>query len=144
LDSTSIAILNNLAIACDEVGKPDLTLVYLNRIISIDSTFIGAYINLGYKYQKTLEYLNKAASLNPNEAFVYSNRSFSRLKVNDLKGAHEDLDKSIKLYPGNSYAFKVKALILIEEKNYTESCKHLNTASELGYTAQYGLEVEEL
>ena len=36
---------------CDEVGRADETLVYLNRIIELDSTYIAAYVNIGFKYQ---------------------------------------------------------------------------------------------
>jgi len=49
-----------------------------------------------------------------------------------------------KLYPVNSYAYKNRALIYIEEKKWKEACEDLSKANELGYTRQYGKEVNEL
>lgn len=150
IDSTNVAALNNLAAVCDEVNKPEETLIYLNKIIKIDSTFVPAYVNLGFKYQnmnehkKAIQYFDKAVSLDPEEALGYSNRSFSKLKTKDIKGAMQDINHSINLLPSNSYAFKIRALIYIESNKKDDACIDLARAIELGYSAQYGTEVEEL
>lgn len=150
LDSTNVAALNNLAAVCDEVNKPDETLIYLNQIIKIDSTFTPAYVNIGFKYQnmnehsKAIQYFDKAILLDPEEALGYSNRSYSKLKTNDIKGAMVDINHSITLLPSNSYAYKIRALIYIESKNKEDACNDLDRAIEYGYTAQYGNEVTEL
>jgi tetratricopeptide (TPR) repeat protein len=150
LDSTNKSALNNLAAVCDEVQKPNETLMYLEKIILIDPDYAPAYINIGFKYQglgkheKALEYFNKAIKLDPNEALAYSNRSFSKLKTKDLKGALEDINHSISLMPSNSYAYKIKGLIEIEKKNSSQACADFNRAVELGYPQQYGDEAEVL
>ena len=150
LDSTNIDALNNLAAVCDEVNKPDETLIYLNQIVRIDPNYVPAYVNLGFKYQvlndhrKAIEYFDKAVELSPEEPLGYSNRAFSKLKLNELSDALEDINYSIKLYPTNAYAFKIRALIYIEKEQLNEACADLKTASELGYTLQYGEEVDEL
>lgn len=150
LDSNNLNVLNNLAIVCDEVGRSEETLKYLFRIIELDPTYVGAYVNVGFKYQlegahyKAIEYLSTAIKLQPNEPLSYSNRSYSRLMINDLKGAMEDINKSIKIYPANSYAFRNRALIYLKKNKNSKACKDLNTAVELGFTQQYGSEVAEL
>lgn len=149
-DSMNLDALNNLAAVCDEVNKPSETLKYLELIITRNPNYVGAYVNLGFKYQvleqheKAIIYFNKAIELNPAEALGYSNRSFSRFKINDLVGATEDINYSINLMPINSYAYKIKALIEIKEKKYDQACNTLQKALELGYTEQYGNEVQEL
>jgi len=150
LDSTNINALNNLAVVCDEAHKPEETLIYLYKIIEIDSMNSIAYMNIGFKYQlmnehkKAIGFFDKALELNPKESYAYNNRSFSKLKTNDLKGALKDVNQSIKLNPVNSYAYKNRALIYIEEQKWKEACADLTKANELGYIKQYGKEVNEL
>lgn len=150
LDSSNLDALNNLAAVCDEVGKPDETLKYLEQIISTNPNYVPAYVNIGFKYQKqeyhekAIKYFNKAIELDSTEAFAYSNRSFSKLKLKDLDGALKDINHSLRLIPSNSYAYKIKALIEIEKGNLKEACEALDSAVTLGYLQQFGKEVEEL
>ena len=150
LDSTNIGALNNLATICGEVDKPEQTLIYLHKIISLDPDYVPAYINLGFKHQemgehpKALEYFDMALKLDPEEAFGYSNRSFSRLKTNDLVGAMEDINRSRELFSTNSFAYKTRALIYIEQDQLGQACEDLTKAEELGFTQQYGDEVSVL
>ena len=95
-------------------------------------------------HEKAIGYFDKALELEPDEALSYSNRSFSKLKLNDLKGAMNDIDKSLALMPINSYAHKIKGLILIERGKMKQACVSFHEASELGYTELYGSEVDEL
>lgn len=150
IDSLNIAVLNNLATVCDEVGRGNETLSYLQRIIQIDPAFIGAYGNIGFKYQEmgdyktAIRYFNKVLSLEPNEPLAFSNRAFNRYKLGDLDGALSDVNISIRLYPGNSYAYRTRALIQLARKQRTSACKDLNEALRLGFTQMYGEEVKEL
>ena len=150
VDSTNLDALNNLAVVCDEVNRPDETIIYLERIIQIDSTYVPAYVNLGFKQQllknhkEAIQYFDQAIVLMPNAALAYSNRSFSKLKLKDLSGAMKDIDYSLELMPSNSYAYKIKALIFIEERKYKEACVELEIAQNLGYKKNYGEEVAEL
>lgn len=150
MDSTNIYIYNNIAMSCDELGKPEETIKYLNKVLEIDSVFIPAIVNLGFKYQrmedheKALEYLDKAVELDPEEGFAYSNRSFSRLKTGDVKGAMKDIEMAIKLKPSNSWAYKTRALIKIEMGKTSQACEDLSLANKWGFTNQYGDEVNEM
>jgi tetratricopeptide (TPR) repeat protein len=150
LDSANIDALNNLATVCDEVNRPNETMGYLQKIISINPKYVPAYVNIGFKYQKeeqhekAIEYFNKAIALDPDEPFSFSNRSFSKLKIKDLDGAMKDIDYSISLRSSNSWAYKVRALINIEMKEGKKACEDLMKAIELGYSDQYGSEVQDL
>ena len=88
-----------------------------------------------------MKYFDKAVILAPDEPLCYSNRSFSRLKTNDLNGAMKDINKSLDLYASNSYAYKIRALIYIEKGKIKKACEDLETALELRDTKQYGNEV---
>jgi tetratricopeptide (TPR) repeat protein len=149
-DSLNIAVLNNLAGVCDEIGKGDLTLKYLNKIITIDSSFIGAYANIGFKYQEmgdyktAITYYNKVLEMDPREALGYSNRSYNRYKLGENEAALKDINESIRLYPGNSYAYRVRGLIYLAMKDPNRACKDFTKALEQGFTRMYGEEVENL
>jgi len=149
-DSTDIALLNNLSAILDDMGKGDESLRLLQKMILIDSTFIGSYINLGFRYsqkkeyKKSIEYFNKALQLEPNEPLTYNNRGFSKYNLNDLDGALSDVNRSIELYPGNSYAYKNRALIYIAKGRVNMACEDIEKALTQGFTVNYGDEVEKL
>lgn len=150
LDSTNIGVYSNLAYVTDELNRPEEAMIYYNKIIEIDPSFFVVYINLGFRSQlagehkKALMYFDKASNLKPKDALIYSNRSYSKLKTGDIKGARKDIEKSIKMMPANGYAYKNRALIYLEEGNKKDACEDLFQANKLGYTEQYGTEVNDL
>ncbi len=147
IDSNSVILLSNLGSICDEIGKSEMTLVYLLKAHEIDPTFYPIIGNIGFKYQemgqheKAIEYYNKVLEISPNEPLGFSNRSYNKLKLGDLKGAMKDIEKSLELYPANSYAYRIRALIFIEEKKYQKACLDIETAINRGYVEMYGDEV---
>ncbi|MEL6254371.1 MAG: hypothetical protein AAFR87_20350 [Bacteroidota bacterium] len=80
----------------------------------------------------------------PYEALAFSNRSFSRLKVGDLKGAMKDVEKSLKLYSGNSYAYRNRTHIYLEMGKRDKACEDLFEAEKQGFSKIYGPEVQKL
>ncbi|MCB0396705.1 MAG: tetratricopeptide repeat protein [Flavobacteriales bacterium] len=149
-DTNDLATLINLGGICDEIGRGDETLTYLLKAVQVDSTNPGPYVNIGFKYQhmgeyeKSIPYFDKALKLNPNEPLSYSNRSYSKLKSGDLKGAMQDIEKSLKLYPNNSWAYKNRGLIFLEQGEKDKACADFRTSLNLGFTTNYGPEVEQL
>lgn len=149
-DSTNMATLNNLAVVCDEVGKPEMVPFYLTKVIEADSLFVPGYVNLGFHYQskeeyeKSIFYFDKALSIRPDEAFSYNNRAYSKLKMGDLDGALSDVNKSIELYPGNAYAYRNRALIYIEMDKISKACEDIQLALDWSFTEQYGNEMIQL
>lgn len=64
--------------------------------------------------------------------------------LKDVKGALNDINKSLKMYPENSYAYKIKALIYIEKNELKTACENLEIAKNKKYKQTYGNEVDEL
>lgn len=149
-DTLNLGTLNNLATVCDEIGKGEKTLEFLFKIISIDSTFIGAYVNIGFKYsndgkyQAALPFFDRAIMLDPKEPLAYNNRAYCKFKLGDLKGALADVNQSIALYPANSYAYRNRALIYLAQKKMKSVCDDVHEALRLGFSGMYGDEMEKL
>lgn len=149
-DSSNVAALTNLGAFLPEVGKPQEAIKCLEKVIRLDSTFEGGYGNLAFlyselgEYKKALEVSNKLLSFKPNEALALNNRGYIKYKLNDLAGALEDINNSIQLYPGNSYAFRNRGLVYIAMKKSYEACADFNKSLNLGFSKEYGNEVEEL
>lgn len=124
----------------------------MERGMSVDSTTrwtgynnIAYFINLEQKdYKGALKYFDDAIKLNPDFAYAYSNRGFTKTKLGDLKGARKDIEKSILMDPSNSYAYKNLALLLIAEGKEGKVCEQLKKAIELGYSIEYDDEVDIL
>lgn len=147
-DTTNIAPLINLGAVCDEIGKAEEGINFLYKALAIDPTYYPIYGNIGFfhqtkgDYAKAIECYNKVLEMNPDEPLGYSNRSFNRMKLGDLKGAMTDIDKSIKLYPANAYAYMVKGSIYVEQKKFDKACEQFSIALQKGFTERYGKDVE--
>lgn len=150
MDSSSIAVLNNLAHVCDEFGKYDEAIYYLEKLLTIDPEPFTTYTNLGFTYQsrgnyeKSLGYFDKAIEIKKDEPYALNNRSYSKLKLGDLKGAMADVNLSISLSPENSYAYRNRALIYIAMGKQDKGCEDINTAIKKGFTQYYGNSIMEL
>lgn len=149
-DTSSIAIMNNLATVLDELGRVDESLQYLHKIIRLQPDFIGGYVNMGFqytrlkRYKEAIQYFDKALTIEKDEPLTLNNRGLARYHLKDYKGALADINKSISLYPANSYAFKNRALVYLALNQKEKACPDLTKASELGFTVTYGSEVDEL
>ncbi len=149
-DSTNFAVLLNLGAICDEVGKDDEVVYFLEKADLVDETGFAAKANLAFFYQRKEMYDKSAAIFEkilaekPDEAYTLNNQSYNYLKMGKLKEALALVDKSIKLMPYNSYAYKNRALIYIEMDKTKKACEDLARAVELGFTEQYGSEVNKL
>ena len=64
--------------------------------------------------------------------------------LGDLNGAMNDINKSLSIFPKNSYAYKNKALVLIAQNKNSAACKELQKAIELHYTEDYDDDVIDL
>lgn len=91
-----------------------------------------------------LEYNNKVIELDKDQPLAFNNRGYVKYKLNDLKGAMQDVNHSLELYPSNSFAYKNRALIFIALKQMNFACEDLQKAISLGFTSMYGDEVQKL
>ncbi|MCF8295921.1 MAG: tetratricopeptide repeat protein [Saprospiraceae bacterium] len=145
-----IAALNNAANVYAELGKRDKSIECYKNIITIDENFIGSYINLGFNYSEmdsldlSIEYFGKAIEMDSTQALIYSNRGYTYYKKGDYTNALKDINYSISLYPGNSYAYRNLALVYIATNKMDEACTVLGYALDYGFEKNYGNEVSEL
>lgn len=148
-DSVNIYALNNLALGYQDLGKLQEALNVLYKIEKLDTAAYYAIINIGFvlskmdAYEKAISYFNKAEKLR-KDPLVYSNRSYAEYKLKQYGPAMADINKSIKLFPGNSYAYRVRALIYLDQNNTDKACDDLKTALALKYTEMYDDDVKEL
>ena len=150
IDSLHVGAMNNLAMALDELGHHPEAIRYLKKIISVDNKAVFAYMNIGFylskqgEYKESIPYFNQAIALDPQEASVYNNRGYSEFKLKDYDSALKDVCKSIKMNPYNSYAYRNRSLIYLDQHKKAKACEDLNQAKQLGFTKQFGPEVETL
>lgn len=150
MDTTSLDGMNNLATVLDDLNRKDEAIAMLKRMIKQDTTYVGGYLNLAFqlsksgKYVEAAPYFEKCVQLAPKMAYNYNNRGYNRLKLGDIDGALKDINYSIKLDPNNSWAYKNRGLAYIEQGKKEKACVEFNKSIELGYSRQYGPEVEEL
>lgn len=149
VDSTSLGVLANLgAILGDDHAEE--ALFYLGKAIALDSTFEGGlgnmaflYIKLG-QYAKSLECTNRLLRIRPGEPYALNNRGYAKMQQGDLEGALEDINNSILVLPYNSFAFRNRGLLYLKQGKISESCSDFYKALGLGFTKEYGDEVENL
>jgi len=133
-----------------ETGKTRESVSYFEKAIEIDSAFEAGYVNLAFVYSrldehlKSIEINNKILAKRPNEPYALNNRGYSKMQLNDLAGAMEDINHSIQLAPGNSYAFRNRGLLYLKLAKNNEACADFQTALKLDFTRYYGNEVEQL
>ncbi|WNJ18372.1 tetratricopeptide repeat protein [Pontibacter sp. G13] len=149
IDSQNYALLVHMAVTTGELDYQTETIEILTRAIEIDSINLSAYHNLGFCLQRwerneeAIPYFNKILE-RQEDAYTYSNRSYSRLKTGDVKGAMKDVQKSIELDPNNCFAYRNRGLIYLEKGKNEKACQDFEYSVALGYTRKFGPEVEEL
>ncbi len=140
---------NNIAMTYDEVQDFEKSLEHLYKAIELAPDDLGFKGNLAFvftrvnKFEKAIQIYDEiiAKEVNP---LAYNNRGYAKLKVGKLKEALADINRSIQLYPTNSYAFRNRALVYIAMEKADETCKDLKKANELGFSVSYGKEVNQL
>lgn len=146
----NIATLNNLGWAYYETGHPEEAFLFLEQAFHLDPTRNYILINLGFfhqregNYENSMFFLNEALKNEPECASCYNNLGYCKMKTGDLKGALADINKSIKLLPANAYAYRNRGLVYLELKKKKKACADFDKALDLGFTKQYGEEVNEL
>lgn len=77
-------------------------------------------------------------------ALILNNMGFVLHKLNKNEEGLKNVEKSIEIFPENSYAYRNKALILIQLKINNQACDAINKSIELGFVKQYGNEILQL
>jgi tetratricopeptide (TPR) repeat protein len=150
IDSNSASVHILLGTVYDELGQGDKVLPHLYKALAHDSNDVITLNNIGFKlqtdkkYQEAIDIYTKILRINDKVGLSYSNRAFCLLQLGKKTEAMEDINRSIKVLPTNSWAYKVRALVHIANDDTKKACKDLQTALDKGYTEQYGEEVREL
>jgi len=154
IDSTGYSARNNLAASLGRVGRDREAIEQFKKLEAVvqDSSFelLGIAVNLGLCYsdidsfEQSLHYFDLALSINPNEALAFSNRASTLRKLGRLDEALMSINKSIALYPTNSYAYMYLAEIYFDQGLKKEGCRTLDYADSIGFKQQYGEKTEDL
>ncbi len=145
-----LSILINLAHVEEKLMQPEKAIFHLQQAVELYPTSEVAIGNLAYFYL-THERIDTAIYIytglledHPEDPLILNNLGYAMY----LTGAHENaleyINKSIALYPANSYAWKNKALVLIQQDRLSEACTALKEAKRLGFASYYGKDVDEL
>jgi len=141
------------ALCYGNLNKYDKALNDFNKVIELKPNYKDAYINRGfYVFEKTGDFegaisdYNKFLELNGDDdnAFAFNNRGYAKYKINDLEGAMNDIQESIRINPENSFVYKNRALIYISLDSLVLACQDIEQANILGFSDNYGAEVNEL
>ena len=96
------------------------------------------------RYFESVPYFEKAIQKNPEFAYPWNNLGFAKYKLGETEQAMSLIDKSLELDKGNSFAYKHKGIIFMEQGNKAGAFKNFNLAIKFGYTEEHGDEVIKL
>lgn len=123
----------------------------LDRAIELAPRQAANYNSRGYyrymmfgDYQRAMLDMDRAIKHDPNYGYAFSNRGWCAFKLGNAGKARRDLDLAVRKNPGNAYAHRSLGIIEVQAGNTVKACSHFRKALELGYTVQYGNEVEAL
>ncbi|MFA6261455.1 MAG: tetratricopeptide repeat protein [Bacteroidia bacterium] len=148
LRPNSIEVLNNLSASYFREGNSKASIEILLQMKSIDSTFTGTYVNLGYQFQQMENYIEaeryllEGLKIEPKDAFMLNNLGYTQFKLGKVDEAIKSINKSIAVNPSNSYCYRNLALIYAGQKNNLKACENINKALGLKFTEMYGEEMK--
>jgi tetratricopeptide (TPR) repeat protein len=132
--------LNNKAVLLNSMGQSlkakqiyDSLLVIYNELNSKreDQTSLSLTSNAS-------DTLHSYTALKPRVPRLYYNRSFIKLKMNDLEGALQDLDKTLYFNPYDYAAYYQRGEVLVLLKRYKAALQSFENARNLHPAAFYG------
>jgi tetratricopeptide (TPR) repeat protein len=151
LDSNDVATMEDLSLYIWRFKKGDDECIrLLERAVRHDSSDQKCYLNLAFmygefgRYQKALDINNMLIDRFGKDARTLNNRGYCKYKLGDLEGALEDINNSLGVAPNNSYAYRNRALVYLDQKKKEDACRDLQKARALGFEKDYGNEVNEL
>lgn len=123
----------------------------LDKAVAMAPRDAAAYNSRGYfrymifgDYKQAIADMDRAIKQDPNYGFAFSNRGWCSYQLGDTAKARKDLAIAVRKNPTNAYAFRSIGIIDIATGDLVKGCSNLRKALELGFTATYGVEVEEL
>ncbi len=140
----------NRAQCYEKLGRTDLNILDLQKILDLEPQSKVSKHNLAFSYSTNKQYA-KADSLfaplyaqNPTDPFILNNYGFVRFKLGDVKKGKALIEESLKIKPDNAYAYRNSVIILLAERNIEKACQYIDLGLQRGFTQEYGSELEDL
>lgn len=125
--------------------------VDLDRAIQLSPRQAASYNSRGYylymlsgDHRRAIADMDRAIKHDPNYGYAFSNRGWCHYELGDVARARRDLELAVRKNPGNAYAHRSLGIIAVRSGDLVAGCGRLHRALSLGFTAQFGPEVEEL
>lgn len=96
------------------------------------------------KIEEALADFNSALKTDSTYAYAWSNKGYCHYLLKEYPTAMRDIYHSLQLDANNSFAYRNLALVQIAQKQKTEACQSINLGLTMGFTKQYGEELEKL
>ncbi len=147
-NTTAMSLMGEAFVS--DSGKASDAIPWFEKAIEIDSNGTSVYEDLAVAWSKTGEYkkaigiIGKILSKHPDRADEYSKRGYLKMLSNDFDGAMADLNRCIRLEPGNPASFRNRGLLYLRLKKKNEACADFQNALDLNYTRYYGDDVKGL
>lgn len=153
-DSNDMSALMNICGAFLELDmQPELE-YYMDKVSRRDSTSVTWLSNLAFiniqkgRYAQALPFTDRAIAAEKKAkektGVPYNNRGYIKYMQGDMKGALKDINKALEIWDANSYAYRNRALVYIATQQIPKACEDIARALELGYTEQYGDDIQQL
>jgi tetratricopeptide (TPR) repeat protein len=111
-------------------------IIYDKTGILLDKS-ADSYFNIGNKkyrrkeYKTSIQDFNKVIELDPNKAWYYKYRGYSKSELQDYEGAIKDYDKAIELNPNVARVYIERASAKKELQDYEEALQDYNKGIDL-------------
>ncbi|CAM4413682.1 Flp pilus assembly protein TadD, contains TPR repeats [Pedobacter westerhofensis] len=144
LQPQNIFVLFNLANICHRRGNDAQAKIYYIKISKIDSTNFNVYkqlasIILSPTSIEKIQYLKKANSIQPRNADVAFDLSYSLNLINKNDSAYQVIDEALKADTSNIILLKAKMPICIALSKIDESIETGNLLLSMGDSSSYVL-----
>lgn len=140
----------SLSYICDETGDYQKAEEILDKLLAQYPDHAYVLNNKGFnlyhqdRYEEAVPFYEKAIRINPSWAYPWDNLGFVKYKLGHTEEALILIDKSLDLDKGNSFAYKYKGIIYMEQDNKTLALEQFQLALKYRYTETYGEEVLQL
>ena len=99
---------------------------------------------LNGRYREAIAEYDRAIKLDPNYSFAFNNRGWAFYKLGDRDRAMRNITLAGRKRRSNPYVHRNLGLIAVDDGEPERACRFFRQALDLGFTEQYGTEVQDL
>lgn len=140
----------NVGQCYSRMDQREKALPYYRKTLILNPTSGGGAINLGYslvvlkQYAQAVEELAPLVLRMPNEAFLRNNYGYALYKTGKVEEGLDQIYRSQKLDPTNSWVNRNLAEIFLEQGDTAKACAEMEKGIELGFRDLYGDELDKM